>query len=266
MRNTISVPEATRAVLVATHTTHTVAQQAEQLGLARTTIHVYRGQLYAEGAIDRTRRKDRPQHTEAERRRAAELARQGGTLREIARAIHRSEADVSDLLRPLGGLHALRAAGEGWRTLAGTAALLGVHVVSVRRWRDAGALVGDRTKAVAQGHWRFSQAAVIAFLRNRRYWMEYTPSLITDNVLRQLATTFRARAGGRWELLARLAGSPAPGTYARWRAHGWPGAGWEVVRSGNADWIWMPAGAAPPDRPARRGQQGVRRTREAGAR
>lgn len=257
----VTVPERARELLIATHETHRPAEQAALLGVAIDTVWTYKTALYHAGVLRRAARATQRPRTEAEDARAVALARQGLLGREIAAALGRSPADISEWLAPHGGIHALRASGGGdaWLSREATARLVGVHPSVVRRWVACGALVAGRTKELdgrrrgsAAGFCQVTRAALADFLRDeRRYWMEYTPRAVQDAELRRLAETVRAAAGGRWEKLRPLAGRCAPATYSRWRAAGWPGSAWEVTRSGTADWVWVPQGSALPDLPAR---------------
>lgn len=265
------VPARAYALLVETHRTHRPAEQAQLLGVTVTTVQVYRNALYRAGVLDKAQRASYRPVAPDEPERAAQLARQGATLREIAGSLRRTEADISELLAPFGGLRALRAQGgaDAWYAGEQAAALLGVDRSTMRRWCRQGIIVADRTKDAepkprgrkarnrgpSAGFYRISRATLADFLRDRTYWMEYAACTIRDADLRRLAETVRSEAGGQWVKLRLFDGGAALGTYARWRQQGWPGPAWEVVRSGTADWLWLPARTVPPATPRRRGER-----------
>lgn len=194
--------------------------------------------------------------------RAAALARQGCTLREIAHALGCAEVTVSRLLAPHGGIHALRRAGQAdtWYTANEASALLSIARTTLQAALRAGAISADRTKPQLtaagrlarvrhgnyHGLWRISRAALCDFLRDRSYWMAYSPRAIADAELRRLAEAVQRDAQGRWVKLRSVAGC-GHSTYSAWRKAGWPGPGWEVIRRGQTDWLWLPEGSAPPD-------------------
>lgn len=267
----LDVPLPAVTLLLETHTTHSPTEQAALLGVKVTTVHHYRRLLYRARLLDRAQRKVRRPYGTEEPQRAAQLARQGATLRELAASLRRTEADISEMLAAFGGLRHLRAQGgaDAWYSAEQAAQLLGVPRRMMCRWCQSGIVAAERTKqdmprrrgprrprgGPVGGFYRISRPALADFLRDRRSWMEYSAAGICDADLRQLAQSVRAAAGGRWEKLRPLAGNPAPGTYARWRAQGWPGPAWQVVRSGSADWLWLPARTAPPSPPRRRGER-----------
>jgi transposase len=265
------VPARAYALLVETHRTHRPAEQAELLGVTVTTIQVYRNALYRAGVLDKAARASQRPVAPNEPERAAQLARQGAALREIAGSLRRTEADISEMLAPFGGLRHLRAQGgaDTWYSGEEAAALLGVGRSTMRRWCREGIIAADRTKddlpktrgrkrsrgGPVAGFYRISRGAVADFLRDRTHWMEYAASGICDADLRRLSETLRAEAGGRWVKLRTFDGAASTTTYAHWRAAGWPGPDWEVVRSGTTDWLWLPARTAPPATPRRRGER-----------
>lgn len=257
------IPDRVASYLIATHRTHRPDAQAAALGVCLDTVWRYKALLYRAGLLRREDRATMRPRTASEVQRAVQLARQGMLGREIAEALGRTEHDVSEWLAPYGGLYTLRAAGgDAWLSLQACAQLLGVHTSAVRRWVEAGAIVAGRTKdapkgrkrrnpGVKGGFYQITRAALCDFLRDRRWWMEYTPSTIADADLRRLSTVVRHAANGRWEKLRPFAGRCSSGAYARWRGCGWPGPAWEVVRSGTVDMVWLPQGTAPPVPPRR---------------
>lgn len=277
------VPPRAAAVITATYATHGSREQARLLGISHQTALTYRSLLVRAGVLDPARRAEYRRYSPEEQERAAQLARAGCTLREIAESLGRPACRVSRLLAPLGGIRALRAAGGGdaWLSAGRCAALMGVHRGTVVAWVEVGALVADRTNEVMTAHgkprrvrrgnvrgsWRVSRAALCDFVRDRAWWMTYGVSAIQDADIRQLALTARSTAGGRWEKLRAVAQQVAAprrlsdATLARWRALGWPrGAeGWEVLRRGTTDWLWVPEGSALPAPPRPRPRRSTRR-------
>lgn len=257
------VPARAASYLVATYATRTAREQAEALGVTHHTVLAYRSLLVRAGLLDPARRAEFRRYTEAERERAARLARQGLTLQEIADALGRPVGKTSQLLAPLGGIRRLRAEGraDAWFSAEQAAVLMGVHPGTIRDWLAHGALVADRTKpqltASGQlrksvqgnrhGVHRITRAALCEFVRERSWWMTYGVRGIQDQDIRQLAETVRRAARGAWVKLRSVAPPVSTTTYVVWRAEGWPGPGWEVIRRGTADWLWLPEGSAPPE-------------------
>jgi hypothetical protein len=246
-----------REYLVASHGKHTLAEQAEVLGVVPSRVAHMRRKLYTAGTLARVRPVVTPRtYTEAEIAQVVQQLRAGRTLRQIADAGGYAYAALQSALRRR-NIHAsdeqLRG---GAMSLRETARLMGVSVSAVRIWTDARLLAtapigrarpdGRRDPRVRMGH-------LIAFLSERAVWMSYDPAQIADAAVRGAATRARAACPGRWwptrELSAALHFTPS--AIQVWQDRGWPGAGWEWTRWGTALYLWVPAGEALPRPPGR---------------
>jgi lambda repressor-like predicted transcriptional regulator len=217
-------------------------QQAEQLGLAPTTIRNYRSALIKVGLLPPMRRSAVPEDVERIRR----LIQRGMSLAGVAERVGISTDTCWRIMRR----HKIARTAEVWSGRE-IMALFGVHRRTLVHWRNEGwlALLQTRGDQFTSGApQRATRDDLVRFLHVREAWPAYVPNLITDPALRALALQVRRVAGGEWVGLKELAARARlsiDATAKRLRK-GWLGA-WPQTLHGRERFVWWPAGAPLPE-------------------
>lgn len=254
------VPLATARLLVDTHATATLAEQATLLNITQAATKSHRRRLTIIGVIDPndSRLARIIAQKQAQEQRVVRLFIQGLTRKEVAEACEISEWYAHELADKHGGVKTLQER-TSRLTLKETADLLGCHrdaladIIHDGYWQPA-----RRESRVRKGRrfvqtgtrFSISRADICELLRCRPTWMRLSPATIRDPELRHYAEMQRAAAGGCWRTLpelAQLAGISRD-TAWKWRKRGWL-ADWETMQWCQTTWYWHCNGVVLQRRP-----------------
>ena len=270
--------DAIDAVLVMTHDRLTVDRQAELLGVSRSVIRDWRSRLYRAGVLRKEDRLGvRPLRAE-EIEHAATLARAGRSWQEISVLLGVSRARARRLVHRA-GIRGTRIGNgsqrdhlpETWTTtrFGRTFGFTQRYIAGLVR---RGLLPDHRIVQCAGAGYVWTYDDVLAFVRDRRTWMLWTPQQISDPQMRRIADDARRSVDGAWlstkELAAMLHLERT--TLARWIREDelWARYEW-VDRHTRAAVVWLPTmvqgeiAALRVDPAQRGGGRNARRYRDA---
>lgn len=133
------------------------------------------------------------------------LIRQGTPWRHIKRITGRSfTAARARLSRLNETCDTVRHMPDGCRSMREVAHLLGISEHVVLRWVRLDYIAATKPVKRRGVRW-ITDEALRQFMRNRDYWMLWSPKLITDDDWRHYAETERRFADGRWITPSELA-------------------------------------------------------------
>lgn len=232
------------ALLRATHSTHTIAQQAALLNRSVRSVTTKRAHL----RLDAHTRAYRPRLRRAELLEAEDMIAGGMSTTRAARRIGRSADSLkSALLRRGTSIPQIRgrSLGQQW-SLAAFARLVGVEDSTAWGWWREGVLRSSARGRRQQVRF-VTEAEACRFFADRTTWPRWEPQRITDPDWRAYAQELRDAAGGCWldaaQIAARL--GYAAGTVRNWLRDGRLPVG---LRIGRAVYVWSTVldGFTPP--------------------
>lgn len=200
--------EEERDFLIRTHGYMTAVEQAAQLQCDYDAVCYQRQRLIRAGRIARETRAYRRPYTPDEDAEIGELARQGLSIRRIARKLDRTFSSmVTHITMDLGGIQNLRSCDETARvrTTTEVGELFGLTKNTVQKWIRLGWLKASSTRK-AKGRRPvalITDEALLAFMDKRDCWPAWHPAAITDPDWQAHGRDLR-RAGD-WVMCAEIA-------------------------------------------------------------
>lgn len=192
--------------LIDTHSTFSITEQADRLGMSYQMVRWKRSWLVDRGVLQVERRKNNPLYPPDTKDLIVGWLQEGWSIRVIAKRLKRTVGGIKWFCRK----HGIQPYEVRHREIARVytakelSRIFGVNDRVITRWIAAKKLKARRDgsrgtkphKSVP--FWRITDESVLAFLADRSMWPTWNVEGITDPDLRTYAAELRLQAGGHW--------------------------------------------------------------------